>query len=365
MVFSHTNAPRGKKAYRTLLVRSPVVALACSVFLAGAATSSGRFPVAPDASDLRICRRLAGPEGATLTPLSQANFDLNGDGQPEHLEIVPGSGTWRTYHPQVTWSDGRTSELDDDSIELIDEDWRWSEGARWLLEGGRAYVLHYSGTEPTYLRYLGRVDGLKESPMCRFSPRAQVTLKALRPADQRICDEVASGRMRYLQPTLTPRRDPAPAPTDWNFTASVRGRVRVDFENAGAPTDLYLMEAGSTAGSGCTLQYFDTTRADQPSPARAQIMAMQRMEVTEEEAYPRRTCRDAQPRWFSFQGKQYLETKAERASSPRHERDEYHWVDILDDGKPRQVCEARYQHQPPRLVGAWYEGWGPTEAVAP
>ena len=86
------------------------------------------------------------------------------------------------------------------------------------------------------------------------------------------------------------------------------------------------------------------------------LMAVQGLDLAD--VYPRRTCVDARPHWFVHDGVTFLETRSRAAAAPQTERDEYHWVDVIEGGVSRRVCAALYRHRPPRVIGVWDgQGW--------
>jgi hypothetical protein len=336
-------------------MKSAVVSLAAASLLLTAAAPSPLPPPTIDPADRAVCAMIAATAPAALAPrlTRTAALDLDGDGSPEQLSVVEG-GTAHVESYQIARADGA-------DVTLTTADAGYGDGAffdggvRWLVQEGRAYVLVFAGRGQGYLAYVQRITGdLREQPVCRFRPSVAVRLAPVAARDAAACDAIRAGRVSYArvgkfaQPQGDPRFDAPGGP------ASLVGKAVVDWANTGHPGAVYAGEILSSAGGGCTLSYFDTREGH--TPDRMRLMALQHMDVTD--AFPRRTCRDAQTRWLTFRGRTYLETRSTAAEAPHGEDFEYREVTMLQGGRARTVCQARYDHRPP-TVDAWWtgEGW--------
>ena len=336
-------------------MKSAAVSLAAASLLLSAAALPPLPPSSIDPADRAVCAMIAATAPAALAPrLSKTGtLDLDGDGSPERLVIATG-GTADVESYQISHADGS-------DVTIVPADAGYGDGAfidgsvRWLVSGGRAYVLTFGGRGLGYLAYVQRITGeFKEQPVCRFQSHLAVRLAPATARDSGVCSAVQARRVAYArvakfaQPQGDPRFDVPGGP------ASLVGKAVVDWANTGHPGAVYAGEILSSAGGGCTLSYFDTREGH--TPDRTRLMALQHMDVTD--AFPRRTCRDAQTRWLTFKGRTYLETRSTAAGAPRGEDFEYREVAMLQGGRARTVCQARYDHQPP-TVDAWWtgEGW--------
>lgn len=288
-------------------------------------------------------------------PVKSAAVDIDADGRPERLEIEV-QGTARGEAPVVHRADGRATDLRY-ATRLVDDGDRLgiSTTARWLLSGRRVYVLHYGGWGEGYLRFAWRLgpDGQAHA-VCRFAPVTRVTLEPRTPGDAPVCRAVAAGRTATLP---VRRRDPPSWSPAHDFIAArgqVTGDTAVDFDNSGRVRALQRIEGASSAGAGYQLHYFDLDPAA-PQAGRAELLRMQSLDLSD--AYPRRTCLDAEPSWLRYRGAIYLDTRSIAWAKPAGERAEYRWIDTIARGVPRRVCEARYVHMPPRLTGVWRGRW--------
>lgn len=312
----------------------------------------------PDPGDMAVCRFVAATEPHVTDRylVRAAVFDLDGEGTPERLSVAD-EGTMHIDHYAVAKADGSEVAIAEPAVD--DDDWAWNMTQRWLIYAGRAYVLRFAGYGTDYPRFVSRIGpGPVEQPLCKLAPQTEVALEAKTTADADLCKAVASGAVRYETATRFPEPRAAPGRDIVGGKATATGKIALDFANDGRSAEAYLYEVESGAGGGCDLKYFDTAPADLKSPHHQLLAALQGLDFND--AYTRRTCADAEPGWFTFQRKHYLETRAEDASTPASERDEYRFVDVVDRGKPRRVCEAEYTHQPPKLVGVWDGAkWGP------
>ena len=233
-----------------------------------------------------------------------------------------------------------------------DDDWGWNMSQRWLIHSGRAYVLRFAGYGTGYLRFVSRIGAdLVEHPLCKFEPQTEIALDRGTPADDDVCKAVAEHRVKYETVDRFSEPREAPGHDIVAGKAMVTGKLTIDFANDRRPAVAYLYEVGSSAGAGCTLKYFDAAPKDAASRGHELLAAMQGLDLSD--AYSRRTCADAEPRWFTFDRRHYLETKSTAADGPKSERDEYRYVDVIEHGKPRRACEASYAHKPPKLSGIW------------
>jgi hypothetical protein len=307
---------------------------------------------APDAADLAVCRFLAQtPPSETGGYLVKASvFDLDGDGTPERLGVED-EGTMHIDRYRVAKPDGSAVTIREATVE--DDDWAWSMSERWLIHAGRAYVLRFAGWDSGYLRFVSRIGAdLAERPLCMFEPQTDVELTPRTTGDADLCRAVAEQRVTYeTAPRLAEPKE-APGHDIIAGKATVTASLRIDFANDGRPADAYLYEADSSAGQGCSLKYYDTAPRDTASLHHALLAAMQELDFADT-AYPRRTCDDAEPRWFTFKGLRYLDTQSTESAAPTSERGEYHFVDRIEHGKPRRACAATYSHKPPKLAGIW------------
>jgi hypothetical protein len=324
-------------------------AAALSLLLTAAPGASS--PPAADAQDVALCRQLAGSGQAALRPLEVARLDLDGDGRAEALGVE----SQGTAHYDWAYVAGRAGRK---AVELApgvaqEDDWLGLATQRWLTTHGRAYLLHYAGWGTAYLHYVGRVGGDgKERLVCRFQPVTRVSMAAVRPQDAALCAAVSAGRVRYAPVARLSTPEPWPAGDFLAARGEALGTANVDFDNSGRARAVTLVQGESSAGSGCQLSFYDTAA----SPDRARLAVLQGLDF-KDTAFPRRTCYDAEPRWFAYADKHYLETRSRDAAAPRLERSEYHWVDVLEGGRARRVCEARYLHRLPRLTGVWKDAW--------
>jgi hypothetical protein len=305
----------------------------------------------PDAADLAVCAFLAStpPRETSAYLVKAAVFDLDGDRTPERLSIED-EGTMHIDQYRVARMDG--SEVSIGAPTVDDDDWGWSMSKRWLIQAGRAYVLRFAGWDTGYLRFVSRIGSDRvEEPLCKFEPQIDIALTARAPGDGDLCKAVAEHQLKYetAQPFAEPKE--AAGHDLVAGKASMTAKLRVDFANDGKPADVYLYEVDSSAGPGCSLKYYDTAPNDTSSRHHTQLTTMQGLDLTD--AYTRRTCEDLEPRWFTFNGLRYLETQSSEAQAPKNERGEYHFVDLIEHGRPRRACEATYSHKPPKLTGAW------------
>jgi hypothetical protein len=307
---------------------------------------------APDAADLAVCSFLAQtPPSETGGYLVRAAvFDLDGDGTPERFGLE-NEGTMRIDRTLVAKPDGSAVTIGEPTVE--DDDWGWSMSERWLIYAGRAYVIRFAGWNIGYLRFVSRIGpDLAERPLCKLEPQIDVELTARTIGDRDLCKAVAEQRVKYETARRLAEPKEAPGHDILAGKATVTATLRIDFANDGRPADAYLYEAESSAGSGCSLKYYDTAPLDAASPHHALLAAMQELDFSDT-AYPRRTCDDVEPRWFTFKGHRYLETQSSESAAPTSERGEYHFVDMIEHGKPRRACAATYSHKPPKLAGIW------------
>jgi hypothetical protein len=328
------------------------VCIAVLLAAASLAAPAAHATSTPDAADLAVCAFLAGTaqRQADAYLVKAAVFDLDGDGAAERLGIAD-EGTMHIDHYLVTKPDGSdTIAISEPVVE--DDDWGWNMSQRWLIYSGRAYILRFAGYDTGYLRFVSRVGpDPVERPLCKFEPQTEIGLDPAKPADNDVCKAVTGHQVKYEAVERFPEPREAPGHDLIAGTASITGKLSIDFANGGKPTDAFLYEVDSSAGAGCSLKYFDTAAEDLTSPHHQLLTALQGLDLSD--AYSRRTCADAEPRWFTFNGNHYLETESTAAETPTSERDEYRFVDVIDNGKPRHACEANYQHQPPKRAGVW------------
>ena len=325
--------------------------LALLLVAASLAAPPALAAAAPDAHDLAVCAFLAGLESRETAGylVKAAIFDLDGDGSPERLGIED-QGTMHIDHYLVARPGGDDVTISEPAVE--DDDWGWNVSERWLIHSGRAYVLRFAGYDTGYLRFVSRIGAdLVEHPLCKFQPQTDIALdRGLRPTTRsarrspRTASEYAAVE-RFAEPREAPGHDIVAG------RAMVTGKLTIDFANDRRPAEAYLYEVESSAGAGCTLKYYDSAPKDLRSPRHLLLAAMQGLDL--DDAYSRRTCADAEPRWFTFANKRYLETQSTAADAPASERDEYHFVDVIEHGKPRHACAASYAHKPPKLAGVW------------
>jgi len=265
-------------------------------------------------------------------------------------------------HYQVIKPDGSDVTISELAVE--DDDWGWNMSQLWLIHSGRAYVLRFAGYGTGYLRFVSRVGAdLVEHPLCKFQPQTEIGLDRATPADADVCKAVAEHRVTYETVDRLPEPRAAPGHDIVAGTSLVTGKLTVDFANDRRPAHVYLYEVGSSAGAGCALKYFDSAPKDLVSRGHQLLTAMQGLDLGD--AYSRRTCADAEPRWFTFDHRHYLETESTAADAPTAERDEYRTIDVIEHGKPRRACEASYAHAPPKLTGIWDGAAFATPAAVP
>lgn len=311
---------------------------------------------APDPVDLAVCTFLAADHGAYGIAdyvVAMAVFDLTGDGTPELLTIAD-EGTAHAEQFQVMKNDGTEVQIEEANVDAVDDDWQWTAGRRWLIYGGRAYALRFTGWGTGYLRYVSRIGSDNaERPLCKFEPQQMLLpFSPVHSADHDVCKAVAGRQVVYESPERYVEPQPAPGREILGGTTIVAGEAQVDFDNTGRPLPVYLYTAESGAGAGCRLSYYDTSPTDDPaSLGHAQLSAMQGLDLAD--VYPRRTCLDAEPKWFAFGGVHYLQTESTMADTPTSERGEYQYVDVIQRGLPRRVCQTLYTHGAPKLVGVW------------
>ena len=312
-------------------------------------------PPSIDQADHAVCGMIAATDPAALARrlVNSASLDLDGDGSPENLTVVE-QGTAHVQSYQVSHADG--SDVVIEGADAGFGDGAFMDGSeRWLIQGGRAYVLTYAGRGDGYLVFVERITpGFKELPVCRFHPRTIVRLAPAAARDAPVCAAVSARRVSYARLSKFASPQPEPRFDVPGGPAFLVGKAVVDWANTGHPSAVYVGEIASGAGGGCNLNYFDTREGH--TPERARLMALQHMDPAD--AYPRRTCHDAQTRWFTLRGRTYLETRSTQADAPSAEDLEYHEVAMLQGGHPRTVCQAKYTHPAPDIDAWWTgEGW--------
>lgn len=311
----------------------------------------------PDSRDLQICKLASDVVPAELAGylVSSAIFDIDGDGTPERLSIGY-QGSARSPTHEIVRANGTEVALTLPHGTSPEDDWNWSWGKKWLIHDGRGYALRFSGRGTGYLRSVSRVDqDFTERPICKFSPRTDTRLRSKIVDDTELCRAVQAGQVAPLDIAPDSPRAIHNRKVPGGNTYST-GHVNVDYLNDGRTESLLLVNAASGAGSGCDLSYYDTVPTKFETPDHVVLMKMQSLDLSD--VWPRRTCHDDTPRWFVFDGQSYLETKSQMAANPGAEAMEYHWVDTIENGVARRICEGEYVHRQPKLIGVWTgTGW--------
>lgn len=312
-------------------------------------------PFSPDTKDLRVCEL-----AASLTPsafadylVSSAVFDIDGDGISERLSVGE-EGTAHSLVYRIERADGTIVDLA--RPPSPEEDWRWTRGKKWLTHDGRSYALRFSGRGTGYLDSITRImPDFSEQPVCKFVPRVETLLLPSDKDGQSVCSAVRANAVDYL-PAARTEEEELPDRGIPGGNAYRIGEAHVDFMNNGQEELLPLVNISSGAGSGCDLFFYDMMPVRYETGDRDILMTMQSIDLAD--AYPRRTCYDDMPRWFTFGDQQYLETRSRHAESPSAEASEYHWVASVKNGMARKICEATYRHEQPQLIGIWSgSGW--------
>jgi hypothetical protein len=330
-----------------------------TALLVMALLSSGFAPAQPgrpsglEPTDAAVCRLVAGkaPWGRLEDYLVLAAvFDIDGDGRPETL-VINDEGTMHNERFAVRRADGSEAKIAHADLRGIDGDDAWTLGQRWLIHDGRAYVIRFADTTG-YPRYVSRVDAqLREHPLCKFIPHTEILWLPATPTDQSVCKRVEAGTVRYLETTALKASRTVVGPEVPGGVVQVTGRIHLDFANDRRPATLFLYEISSGAGRGCQLDYFDLAPSSRKGRDHVDLMHMQNLNLRD--SFPRETCNDEEPRWFSYAGRQFLESQSRDSKAPQNSRDEFHVVDVMENGHPRRMCQARYLHLPADIAGVW------------
>jgi hypothetical protein len=276
---------------------------------------------------------------------------------PQAEAVLDEFGTSHRSDPALKIQ-GRTVVFDQQIGHKPDEGEPWGLTSRWFLRRGRLYMVHFDGWGPGYPIYVGALTrGLDERPICRLATRVSLVVAAAHqsgPSAAGLCRAVQAKRVAFVRvhKLATPVRA---ADRDYLAGTMYRtGEVRVDAGGAGRAQTLFQYEGTSTAAGGCDLRYSDLASANDRSPLHAALMKAQDLYL-KDNAYPRRTCEDASPRWFVHQGRSYLMSASKGAfdRNPRDDRGEFLTVDTVAGGRARRMCVGDYTRRSVMLTDTW------------
>jgi hypothetical protein len=148
---------------------------------------------------------------------------------------------------------------------------------------------------------------------------------------------VVAGKVDYIAV-----REAQEPPARRRNTATT-GRVEVDFRNRGKPEPLALLAYESGAGRGCTYRYYEALAGSddvaEQGDSHAVLMALQSIRLDQ----PVRigpSCRDNDPRWFSYRGKVYFDN-ASRPDS--YGEPFFREIKLVDDRQVATLCRGEFK----------------------
>jgi ankyrin repeat protein len=132
-------------------------------------------------------------------------------------------------------------------------------------------------------------------------------------------------------------------PAGW---AQEHGSAEVDFDNDGRMETLVRLDYASTAGPGCSYDFFDLLNEEKngvsSSKRRSLLLKMQGIEHGASGLHPVPHCRGNVTGWFRYKGTTYFETKYPE-DQPQNPDQEFHTVSYIKNGKIHKICDARFK----------------------
>jgi hypothetical protein len=136
--------------------------------------------------------------------------------------------------------------------------------------------------------------------------------------------------------------DPAYASTldpPWTSWTKLQGWIDVDFRNSGREETLALLDFQGTAGRGCYASYYVPAPQQTPmSEGNAHALLMKLQNVDPKAFFPVPTCGGNQTRWFTYNGRTYLDVRAagQLTDYPMHE------VGRLQGNEVERICRGTF-----------------------
>jgi hypothetical protein len=269
-----------------------------------AASGARSEPLLPTFAEARaVCAHVVARGPAIAAELVRSGLlDANNDSKVDQVTVGAGEGTMGgdvlQFRPKAC-----------DPVEITPEGFQSGDymalGARWLPYRGKVYTLNFASEDLRHALYLSYIAANNtEHLICEFANIEELSLKPVDSASAELCRDVAAGKVDYIGV-----RETGEPPARRRNTATI-GRVEVDFRNRQKPEPLALLACESGAGRGCAYRYYEALAgsddvADE-GDSHVVLMALQSLRLDE----PVRigpSCRDNEPRWFSYRGRVYLD----------------------------------------------------------
>ncbi len=291
----------------------------------------------PPADEIReVCEYVASLKHIGGVTISGGFLDINNDGKVEKINLTR-AGT--AHVPMIQYEDLEGNRV---TVQQKNFEWKgfWNYGAFWLPYKSYNYFVGTSedrGKFPSHVSYITEKN--EEYWLCSFRSNVDIRLMARsqrdlsqeqRMSEYKLCNLVKDQKVKYLN--LSPSKHDEK--TYYGpFHSKVRGEVEVDYNNDGQIEKLIHVDQASGAGRGCDASFFSEYRNggvyEEPHP----ITVLHDLQETEpNDPYPI-SCRGNTAKWFEYEGRNYLELKG---------ADPLYWVGVIEDGKPRRICDSRF-----------------------
>ncbi|EGB13646.1 hypothetical protein DND132_0429 [Pseudodesulfovibrio mercurii] len=231
-------------------------------------------------------------------------------------------------------SDGSAADSDAFFIFPDDRWWAWNGRFGLVSYRGEIHLLYFQDA-----RHPVRSFSFTGTGGCEFTSETEMFIgpAATEPA---LCRDILAGKGPESIPFIKNEKPLLNEVKERYFQTEAMGTAVLDLANDGHPVTVTHLDMASGAGPGCDKDFFELLDGEgahfSDSPLRAPLLEMQGVG-----GGPFDRC-GGTGRFFRYGGKLFLEYHS-KASISFNNRQEYHDVKKIEDGKVEDVCDFRFK----------------------